>query len=431
MITEKKFYNNFLLGLDKNSIKYLILKNYENFPNKNISNDIDMLTKKKEIKKIINLIKKLKNIKIIKLFYKSNGVAVYIYGIKRVNGSNSLQIDLLWGLNWKGISYLDTNEMLNNRKKITKNKINFYVPNKYNNQNFIILNQLLKYKKIDINYYKKIKAFINQHKRESLDNISTIVGTSNAKIIISNISNNINYLNFFIRIRCYLYLLLKTNIFLYIKNLYKFLVFDYFKNILIKNKLIIIFLGPDGSGKTTQINKIIADFTGIFSEIKVRHLKQKIWFFQKRIKQRGVVTNPHGLKNRSLIVSCAKILLWSFGEIVFNIFDKPKHPQLVLMDRYFYDISIDPRRYRYGGYKFLLNFLNVLLPRPKLIIILYSKSSILFKRKQEIEINKLKKIIKLYQNFKLSNLPIIKINTNKKVYKISNIIKKNILKTIK
>ena len=80
-------------------------------------------------------------------------------------------------------------------------------------------------------------------------------------------------------------------------------------------------MGPDGSGKTTQINKIIADFTGLFSEIKVKHLKQKVWFFHKRIEQRGIITNPHGLKNRSLIVSCAKILLWSFGEIVFNIFD--------------------------------------------------------------------------------------------------------------
>ena len=59
---------------------------------------------------------------------------------------------------------------------------------------------------------------------------------------------------------------------------------------------------------------------------------------------------------------------------------------LVLNDRHFVDILVDPVRYRYGGPRGLLTFIWRLMPKPDLIILLYGPAEVLQARKRELTV---------------------------------------------
>jgi adenylate kinase len=57
---------------------------------------------------------------------------------------------------------------------------------------------------------------------------------------------------------------------------------------------------------------------------------------------------------------------------------------LVVFDRYFQDILVDPLRYRYGGPKWLSKLLSRFVPKPNLVIILEADPDIISRRKPEV-----------------------------------------------
>jgi hypothetical protein len=56
----------------------------------------------------------------------------------------------------------------------------------------------------------------------------------------------------------------------------------------------------------------------------------------------------------------------------------------VQFDRYFHDVLVDPRRYRYGGPKWFAALLSRLLPEPDLVIVLDANEDLIFSRKTEL-----------------------------------------------
>jgi thymidylate kinase len=59
--------------------------------------------------------------------------------------------------------------------------------------------------------------------------------------------------------------------------------------------------------------------------------------------------------------------------------------RLVIFDRYFYDILVDPKRVLYGGPKWLPRILARFLPKPDLVLLLNAEPEVLWSRKQEVD----------------------------------------------
>jgi thymidylate kinase len=73
---------------------------------------------------------------------------------------------------------------------------------------------------------------------------------------------------------------------------------------------------------------------------------------------------------------------------------------LVIFDRYFHDVLIDPKRYRYGGPQWLTKLLCLLAPPAKpLFLVLDANEEVIFGRKQELPIDELKRQRKAYLEF--------------------------------
>jgi thymidylate kinase len=57
---------------------------------------------------------------------------------------------------------------------------------------------------------------------------------------------------------------------------------------------------------------------------------------------------------------------------------------LIVNDRHFIDILVDPVRYRYGGPRWLLKFIAGVIPRPDAVILLHGPAEVLQARKREV-----------------------------------------------
>jgi len=115
---------------------------------------------------------------------------------------------------------------------------------------------------------------------------------------------------------------------------------------------------------------------------KMRHLKPQI-VMRRRGGSVAIVINPHGKPPRSAVLSLAKILVWLMEEWYASLF-KDSNEQLLICDRYYHDLLVDPKRYRYGGPMWVAWLVGKLMPQPKLWVLLDAPAEVLQARKQEV-----------------------------------------------
>jgi len=116
----------------------------------------------------------------------------------------------------------------------------------------------------------------------------------------------------------------------------------------------------------------------------MRHLKPQI-IIPQRGEPVAVVTDPHGKPPRSTITSLAKILIWLLEEWYAHIF-QDQRKSLLICDRYYHDLLVDPIRYRYGGPLWIARLVGKMMPQPDLWILLDAPAEVLQARKQEVSL---------------------------------------------
>jgi thymidylate kinase len=146
-------------------------------------------------------------------------------------------------------------------------------------------------------------------------------------------------------------------------------------------------LGQDGAGKSTTIDAIEHSKNLPFGQTIV-------WGFappMHRLFKRGPVKTdtPHALPPRSFLMSMAKAIYWMIHAILghFTLRLAKSKNTLVLYDRHFTDVLVDPIRYRFGGPNWMLDLIFRLTPRPDLILLLDAPPDILHERKPELELS--------------------------------------------
>lgn len=153
----------------------------------------------------------------------------------------------------------------------------------------------------------------------------------------------------------------------------------------------IAFLGPDGSGKSTIIQHVKDRLRQRRLDIKMLHWCPAL------IRKRpavigGIVTNPHGKPPRGRLASLLKLVMlvcdWSLASIWSLRHPRAKN-RLLLSDRYFDDLLVDPLRYRYGAPIFLAENLFRFLPRPDRVILLVGDPATIHARKNEVSLDEM------------------------------------------
>ena len=161
----------------------------------------------------------------------------------------------------------------------------------------------------------------------------------------------------------------------------------------------VVLLGPDGAGKSSAIEALGAVLKNAFVRQEVRGFApalSRLWNREPRN-----TAEPHGLPVRSWPLSLLRAGYW----VAYNLWSHLSlhlaraRSTLVLYDRHFTDILIDPRRYRYGGPRWALRLNTWLMPRSDLVLLLDAPAETLQARKQEVPFAETARQRALYREF--------------------------------
>lgn len=166
------------------------------------------------------------------------------------------------------------------------------------------------------------------------------------------------------------------------------------------NTFMIAIFGPDGSGKST-----IADL--LEDRLITQNRKVTRYHWRPRLLaslnkgEPGSHSAPDSLKERNNFLSIVCYIYFALDFILLRLRYRKKTgatPEVIVYERYFYDILFHPRRYKLKSFPLIARQLCKLVPRPDLIVYLTGDSTIIHNRKPELTCSEIERQIKMMQN---------------------------------
>jgi thymidylate kinase len=165
--------------------------------------------------------------------------------------------------------------------------------------------------------------------------------------------------------------------------------------------LFLVVLGPDGVGKSTLVSQLIRTCGRCFRRERIFHWRPNVILRGKETS--APLTNPHAKPPRGKLASVAALFLFFLDYwLAYLLVLRPflARSGLIVFDRYFPDLLVDPLRYRYGGPMWLPKFLSRLEPPPDLLFVLLEpQSEAILSRKREVALEELRRQQAAYRQF--------------------------------
>ena len=166
------------------------------------------------------------------------------------------------------------------------------------------------------------------------------------------------------------------------------------------NGLFCVMLGPDGVGKSTTIDHLQRELQALFGPCIKQRWRPGII---RKVKPDSTNRMPHAKVLRGRLTSAVALLGFALDFCIgYEVWARPAmaRSETILFDRYFHDILIDPKRYRYAGPMWLPRLLARLIPpHDALFIILDADDEVILSRKQELPASELRRQRMAYASF--------------------------------
>lgn len=375
--------------------EYAVLHGWQSLPDHHES-DLDIVINPDHLNLLEESLVDFKSAKLVQLLQHESSCFYFILAHKNGNGMEFLQVDAATDYRRNGLTYFSAEE-LNRARKQWKG---FWVTSPETELAYLLVKKTLK-GETPGHQKKRLEYLVDKLGVQRSTTISTeLFGKESGQRVISWISNS----NWSV---------LESNV----PGLKRSLMFEAVKKDplnpltywlgeakrivrrwLYPTGLFIAVLGPDGVGKSTLIESIEAQLSGAFRRSANFHLRPGLI---GRNDQGAPVTDPHGKPPRSFLASILKIAYYfcdyALG-FVLKLYPKIVRSTLVIFDRYYDDLLVDPARYRYGGPSWLVKFTRRFIPRPDLFLILDASEDELLKRKQEVGKDELTRQRKAYRD---------------------------------
>ena len=147
----------------------------------------------------------------------------------------------------------------------------------------------------------------------------------------------------------------------------------------------VVVAGPDGTGKTT-VADLLADVAR--ADGPLLHLHHRPRVLGGLTTHQGPVTEPHRHPPYPWVISCAKVLYLFADHLLGSALRfRPviQRGGTVLMERGWWDLAVDPRRYRLRPHPYLVRVLGSLLPKPTVTFLLVADPDVLTQRTDELD----------------------------------------------
>jgi len=202
----------------------------------------------------------------------------------------------------------------------------------------------------------------------------------------------------------------------------------------------VAFLGTDGSGKSTVINRVRPLLNEAFhKKVYYEHMRPNQFpsiarLIGKNEKLSGPITNPHDSLPSGLIGS---FLRWSYYMLDYTIgyylkiYPKKAIRSCVwIFDRYYYDYLIDPKRARINLPQWILKIGQFIIPEPDIILCLGTDAETIHNRKPELPYKEVERQVAELKSFCSSHKRAVWIDTGNSIEKSSTDALKAIIKVM-
>ena len=179
--------------------------------------------------------------------------------------------------------------------------------------------------------------------------------------------------------------------------------------------LSVVFLAPDGGGKSTIIRGITESCAEHFAAVSYFHFRPE-WLknlgqihisnpTQERCENREPGTEPppnatpHDVKLQSKMKSFIRFMYYNMDFIFgtwFKINPLKRKNHLIVFDRYYYDYFADTIRYKYDLSQELIRWFTRFIPRPDVVFILDADTEVIWNRKKEVPMEEVARQRKVY-----------------------------------
>lgn len=397
----EKLLNSLFSRLDREDLSYCVLRNHENIPF-DIGNDLDLLVHIKDIKAFDKTLRDAGIDSGWHVVKNPSRFGYRSYWMAEENTNRIIHIDVWSRFTWKGIRYLDERQFLNNRKR----NRDFHITETCCEIVLLLVKDIIQTGKIRRKYTKRIQDFSQNNSAELVNLLRKGFGRKFASSLVQKAQIGAwdkiesNSFNFQKKLFSHAFL---RNPFSTIYGFFAFL-YGYFSASFSKRSgIVLVLVGPDGSGKTTiaeAIRKSLSDLFpnqryyhghfGILPELK----KIKIFFpggkdlvaenSNSDIEGEKTVVLPNPANPVGLMRHLAYLSYYSIDYFLGHFIAARSRGRgdLLLSDRYFYDYIIQPRPSKFPEWPVL--FLMKFIPKPDILLYLKCRSDVIYKRKPEL-----------------------------------------------
>jgi len=371
--------------LSDSGVDACVLRNYSELPQRLGGNDLDLLINPEQLDGALSVIASIPGTEIVGLGRRSYVANVFIQGVVCGDAAEALQLDLIFGLRWKGIAYLDCREVLKRRKHLLQENVPISVPCDEDEAIVSFMSSYLiggfvkeRYQQKVIETFRQRQAFVQEILAPSFG--PDLAGQLVQSVIRDDRAKLASLLKP-LRRKLVMHAIFKAprhTVASSIRHYACELQARYSRKYLTT----VVLLGVDGSGKSSVISGLQARLNHVAKTVEFRHLRPHLLFGKKGIPG-IIVTDPHAKRPRSGLTSLGKVLAWLVEEWLSQ-FAGRKSVTLRISDRYYHDLLVDRLRYRYGGPLWVAGLIGAMMPQPELWLLLDAPLDIVRARKQEV-----------------------------------------------
>lgn len=394
--SRKDFLLAFFSSLDSNQVRYCVLHSWEELP-QTLSSDLDIAVHPQDDRNLGLVFRLLQKkgywlVQVINYF-----VEAYCFRFLWFEGSaiNSLAVDVIFKHQRGALIAPSVELLVSDRRKHGR----FWVPTPEAEFTYLLARKTWK-GTAPVTQQRRLKLLVEQMGRPTAEKLAgeLFLGTLKVRIVEACASGRLNPLLAQIKAQAWGTSLLRNPL-----KLIADLLSDGMRLVRRWSQptgLLVAVMGPDGAGKSTLIEHLVQAVGPAFDRHRVFHWRPMLLWRRKTTRD---TTRPHSLRPHGR--------WWSIARLFAHLLDywlgywlviRPlvARSGLVVFDRYFDDVRIDPQRYRYGGPLWLARILRLLIPKPDLVLVLDAPENVIFSRKQEVapeEVQRQKRSYSEYQ----------------------------------
>lgn len=403
-------------ALDRDQVRYCVLHSWKELPQQ-WSSDLDIAVHPDDDRKLISVFRFLREKGYSLLQVINYSVDAYCFRFSPVESAeiDPMAVDVIFR-HQRGVSMTPSVEMLVSRRRRYRK---FWIPAPESEFTYLLARRAWK-GTASPNQTSELQALVERLGRPAAESLAAevFIGQLRARIVDACASGQLNPL------------LSKSKSNLWITSAVRNpvrLIADLISNAvrLIRRWLqptgvLISVMGPDGAGKSTLVEHLLHSIGPGFDRHRLFHWRPAL-IGQRKI-QRDT-TRPHSQAPYGQARSVAKLLAYVLDYWLgywFVIRPFLARSGLVIFDRYFDDILIDPKRYRYAGPLWLVQILGRLIPQSDLTIVLDAPPEIFLARKQEIEPAEMQRQRELYSSCKKGRSSVKTIDANGSISQVAS-----------